>query len=117
MSRVYYLIPADGALDKERDKLESLGVTVLAVAMVGRFTPRMVSHWITHPNTKGVVLPDDYRRHTEAIERIKQVARLNEIECVPLTRFLAANRTENPPATVSAVPANQRRAVVGQPTT
>lgn len=65
---------------------------------------------LTNERAAGLLLPDDFRRHTKDIERVKACAHQMGLPVMPVTRFLHDQTT---PATVAAVPANQQPAVVG----
>lgn len=97
-------------LDLQRLKARGYKVTVIVPSATPSIdTMRRITSLLCDPYCLGLILPDDYHRHTEPIERAKVIARHIGLLPLPLTRYTQ----QTTPTAAVAVPATQQRAAVG----
>lgn len=107
MDMVIFLTPAqDEVFDLERKRMAGHTVSVFVMDQERLIAQarqlRQALHMLTSRANITLVLPDDYHRHNELIERVKQCAIQAGIPVMPLTRYL---RNAPPaPAPVHAQP-------------
>lgn len=115
MHYVYVAPVKDESFDLDLTRLKGSGYKVHALTPKedSRSWPvrRMVA-FLCDDHCLALIVPDDYHRHTEVVERTKICARHMGIEVLPVTRFLQHNK----PVAASAVPATQHPAAAGKTT-
>jgi hypothetical protein len=102
---VYVCADQDAHMDADVDRLRAaaLPINVRVIPVGGTNTAmRLVVRRLCY--ARHLVLPDDFHRHTEAIERVKHCARNMGVEVVPLTRFILQHRVAPSNASECATP-------------
>ncbi|HRH68922.1 MAG TPA: hypothetical protein PLB89_05385 [Flavobacteriales bacterium] len=111
-----YLTPRlDDLYEADRVRMGAIAhrVNVFVLAAGSTTTLARVVRALTENECKGLILPDDYRRHNELIEHAKAIAKHLGFVPVPLTHHLAKQQTK--PVAASAVPPTQHPAAAGKP--
>lgn len=82
-------------------------VVEYATKAVDADTVRSLVRKLSHPRYRALLLPDDFRRHTEMMEDVAVCARRMGLQVYPLTHFLKKHQL----AAATAVPPTQQPAV------
>lgn len=78
-------------------------VQVLHLGFQHKTTVQQAVHQLSDPKCRGLLLPDDYRRHNDLIEHAKACAHHIGIPVEPLGRYLA-RRNSRPTPTAAQPP-------------
>jgi hypothetical protein len=109
-----YLSPAnDAAHAADTDRLADRNeVLSLVLAYAERITVQDVVYRLSNPRCKGLLVPDDYHRHSPLIEHVKACAYHMGMDVQPITRYLAKPSPAAAPAHAHAVGAGEGNPIV-----